>query len=426
MNRIFTDATGDRQGGDNAPIDASSQSHLKVQSCTEATANNAATFSGVGKEAMRLKIDLSAPLDHFDLIIDVVLHSLVTGLFAPSGAGKTSLLKCLAGLQRGVQGHISFNNRVWLDTQNNIKLPPEARGIGYVPQDGLLFPNKNVLQNLTVAARRIKSADSNPANSSDSVSVESVCQLLELSPLLKREVRTLSGGERQRVALGRAICSGPDVLLLDEPLASLDIPLRRKILPFLQRIREELSIPILLISHNPIEIQALCDDVLVIEQGKIAKFGKTSEVMLSAEVLKNAQSESFENIFPATLLPQNHGDHVSYLRLGKAPDGPVMVTNKVENRGSGLLVGISARDIIVAKSRPEVISARNILPARLKSVLQVDRQCMLTASLNVGSSVESSIDITAELTAEGWDSLGLGIGDPMFLVIKSTSCILYQ
>lgn len=383
-------------------------------------------ISATGKDAIHLKIDLVAPLDHFDLSIDVEFHSLVTGLFAPSGAGKTSLLKCLAGLQRDVKGHISFNQRVWLDTDNNINVPPEARGIGYVPQDGLLFPNKNVLQNLTIGAKRVNSSGSSPEITHNSVSLASVCHLLELSPLLQRKVSALSGGERQRVALGRAICSNPDVLLLDEPLASLDIQLRRKILPFLQRVREELNIPIILISHNPVEIQALCDDVLVIDQGKVCTFGKTSKVMLSPEVLKNGQNESFENIFQATLLPESSSAYISHLRLGKENGGPILLTNKVESSSSSLLIGISARDIIIAKSKPESISAQNILRAKLKSILHVDGLRMLTASLDTEDLTESAIDITAELTAEGWENLDLSIGDPVYLVIKSTSCILYQ
>ncbi|MFT5137079.1 MAG: molybdate transport system ATP-binding protein [Arenicella sp.] len=418
MNRVSTHA---------ASMSASnSQGLLQAENSQSIVAPESTNIAEINKDAIHLKIDLVAPLDHFDLSINVEFHSLVTGLFAPSGAGKTSLLKCLAGLQRGVKGHISFNNRVWLDTHNGINLPPEARGIGYVPQDGLLFPNKNVLQNLTVGAKRVNFSDLHAQGVGDSVSLEYVCQLLELSPLLNRKVTTLSGGERQRVALGRAICSRPDVLLLDEPLASLDIQLRRKILPFLQRVREELSIPIILISHNPVEIQALCDDVLVIDQGKVCKFGKTSKVMLSPQVLKNAQNESFENIFPATLLPDSSSGYVSRLCLGKEEGGPILVTNKVENHKPGLLVGISARDIIIAKPRPEAISAQNILHAWVKSVLQVDGLRMLTASLSSDEQSESAIDITAELTAEGWQNLGLSIGDPVYLVIKSTSCILYQ
>ncbi|MBL4670629.1 MAG: molybdenum ABC transporter ATP-binding protein [Arenicella sp.] len=413
-----------------------SEGLLPDQNNQGATEFKSKGIAASAKDALHLKINLIAPLDHFDLSIDVEFHSLVTGLFAPSGAGKTSLLKCLAGLQRGVKGYISFNGRVWLDTQKNINLPPEARGIGYVPQDGLLFPNKNVLQNLTIGAKRVNYSELHSQETRNSVSLESVCQLLELSPLLKRQVSALSGGERQRVALGRAICSRPDVLLLDEPLASLDIQLRRKILPFLQRVREEFNIPIILISHNPVEIQALCDDVLVIDQGRVCTFGRTSKVMLSPEVLKNAQSESFENIFPATLLAQSSSAYVSHLRLGKEGDGPILVTNKIENDSVGLLVGISARDIIIAKSKPEAISAQNIMLARVKSVIHLDGLRMLTASMDANNQSESSqtesnltgssIDITAELTAEGWQGLGLSIGDPMYLVIKSTSCILYQ
>ena len=185
----------------------------------------------------------------------------MTGVFGVSGAGKTTILKCIAGLRKDVTGHIHFNGETWLDSSARVFTQPEQRRIGYVPQNGLLFPNKNVRQNLMVAGHRRQSDKT-------STSLKSVCDLLQLGALLDRPIHRLSGGERQRVALGRAIFSDPQLLLLDEPLAALDLKLKRQILPFLQRVRAELNIPMVMISHYPAEIQALCDEALVTERGR--------------------------------------------------------------------------------------------------------------------------------------------------------------
>lgn len=379
--------------------------------------------------AHHLKISISARLGHFHLHLDVDMNSLVTGVFGPSGAGKTSLFKCLAGLHRHATGVISFNQTIWQDSQHHIFLPPEARGIGYVPQEGLLFPNKNVQQNLLIGSQRRKHRAATDVSSSN-VSLQLVCELLELSTLLTRQVDTLSGGERQRVALGRAILSNPDLLLLDEPLASLGINLRRKILPFLRRIREELNIPMILISHNPTEIQALCDQVLVIELGKEKVFGQPNKIMLTPHVLTNEQGESYENILPARLHDNQPLTQTDTLELGQYAGGPLLITNRISKSShptalKTLLVGIPARDIILAKFRPEAISAQNILPANVKTIQCIGNTRMVTTALHA-SRPELTVEISVELSAQGWESLNLRAGDKVFLVIKTSSCILYQ
>ena len=376
-----------------------------------------------------LKVSISARFGHFNLHLDVDINSLVTGIFGPSGAGKTSLFKCLAGLHRHATGVISFNHTIWQDSQHHIFLPPEARGIGYVPQEGLLFPNKNVKQNLLVGSQRKKHRIATDVGSKN-VSLQSVCELLELSTLLKRQVDTLSGGERQRVALGRAILSNPDLLLLDEPLASLDINLRRKILPFLRRVREELNIPMILISHNPTEIQALCDQVLVMESGKKIAFGQSDKIMLTSHVLADEQGESYENILPARLHDNQPSAQTDILELGEHSGGPLLITNRISKSSKPaalktILVGIPARDIILAKFHPEAISAQNILPANVKAIQCIGNTRMVTTELHA-TRPKLIVEISVELSAQGWESLNLRAGDKVFLVIKTSSCILYQ
>ena len=194
------------------------------------------TASSPASSLHTLTVRVQLALDRFDLDIDVTTHQQVTGIFGVSGSGKTSLLETICGLRRNAQGTIRFGEEVWLDTTTRTFVKPEQRHIGYVPQDGLLFPHKNVRQNLLSGSKRAVQ-NGHPLQET----LQLVTDILELSPLLDRSVTTLSGGERQRVALGRAICSGPRLLLLDEPFASLDLALRRKLLPFLRRIRSELS-----------------------------------------------------------------------------------------------------------------------------------------------------------------------------------------
>lgn len=362
-----------------------------------------------------LQLSIVSALDHFDLEIDVVFNRLVTGIFGASGAGKTSILKCLAGLNKDATGLIRFNDKDWLNSEKNIFVGPEHRRIGYVPQNGLLFPNKNVRDNLLIASHRKKREYS-------AVSLESVCKLLDLNHLLGRSTVSLSGGERQRVALGRAIFSDPDLLLLDEPLAALDLKLKRQVLPFLHRIREELNIPMVMISHHPAEIQALCDDVLVIQQGKKIALGPTQEIFFRQKVLQLTHGEHYENIFPA-VVAEHSGTHLdnSILSISDNDLNNHLVTAKTSvPPGQSIMVGIPANDIIIATARPEGISAQNVIPAMIEKIEQVNGKFMVCAAIN------SQVTLNAEVSSESLSTLGLESGKSVFLVIKSGACILYN
>jgi molybdate transport system ATP-binding protein len=218
---------------------------------------------------MSLRLErIRLPLSDFALELSAELTAAATGVFGPSGAGKTSLLDLIAGLRRAPSAYLALDGRVLANTAKGIELPPRQRRIGYIPQDGALFPHLPVRGNLLYGHRRAAAAEGAPG-----FSFEHVAKVLELEPLLDRRIAGLSGGERQRVALGRALLSAPRLLLLDEPLSGLDAPLRERILPYLRRVRDEFAVPMVYVSHQAEEIVALCDEVLVLERGKVIARG---------------------------------------------------------------------------------------------------------------------------------------------------------
>jgi molybdate transport system ATP-binding protein len=217
------------------------------------------------REATAMKLELRgvvAPLHEFDLTVDLVVESPATGLLGPSGAGKTTLLDLIAGLRRPARGEIRLDGEVFFSSETRSNLAARLRRVGYVPQDLALFPHYSVRRNLLYGAR--------PGDGSATGStLERVCEVLELARLLDRRADQLSGGEAQRVALGRALLSQPRLLLLDEPLASLDAALKGRIMPYLRRARDEFKTPMLYVTHQASEAEALCEELIFLERGRV-------------------------------------------------------------------------------------------------------------------------------------------------------------
>lgn len=215
---------------------------------------------------------LRLPLATFALEVDAVLAGRVTAIFGASGAGKTSLLEIIAGLRRPAAGLVKVGGATLTDGAGKVFVPPERRAVGYVPQEGALFPHLTVRDNLEFGRARA------PAERPAGLTFGHVAEVLEIAGLVERRVPTLSGGERQRVALGRALLAAPRLLLLDEPLAGLDAALRDRLLPYLARVRDEFAIPMLYVTHAPDEVMALCDDVLVLAAGRVEQHAAPAEV----------------------------------------------------------------------------------------------------------------------------------------------------
>ncbi|MBC8095198.1 MAG: ATP-binding cassette domain-containing protein [Akkermansiaceae bacterium] len=215
------------------------------------------------------------PLADFVLEIDLELHCQVTAIFGPSGAGKTSLLDLIAGLRRPKSALITLDHQILTDTAAGVSVATRLRRIGYVPQDLALFPHLSVKENLLYGHRP-------DANSNRVFRYEHVTEVFEIQSLTERRIQNLSGGEKQRVALARALLSSPRLLLLDEPLASLDAGLKSRIIPYLARIRDEFPIAMLYVTHDWPEVQPLCSEVLVMERGRVLRRGKPTELSPNA------------------------------------------------------------------------------------------------------------------------------------------------
>ncbi|MEN8204969.1 MAG: molybdenum ABC transporter ATP-binding protein [Pseudomonadota bacterium] len=357
-----------------------------------------------------IRAKLNLPLDRFTLSVDLKLRRHVTGIFGASGSGKTSLLETVAGLRRSAQGMLRLGDQLWQDSYRGAFMPPERRNIGYVPQDALLFPHRNVRANLLIGQRRAR------CQGQDVEALQQeVIALLELDALLERNVDTLSGGERQRVALGRALCSGPRLLLMDEPLASLDLGMRRKLLPFLRTIRQSFDIPMLLVSHDPIEVQALCDELVVLQDGQVIAQGEPRVTLMQASRDAAEFAHLVENVLPCRF--ERHEGEATLVRIGLEGDGPLLTLPRVSGAGaSAQMIAVRSRDIIVSNTRPYGLSARNVLPGVVRRVAAAGKKYLVFCAVD-----RSAVELAVEVTLASLQELDLKPETPVFLIIKATT-----
>lgn len=324
----------------------------------------------------------------------------ITAVFGVSGAGKTSLINAISGLTRPQQGRIVLNDRVLSDAENKRFLAPEKRRIGYVFQDARLFPHYRVRGNLKYGMAK------NMASQFDKL-----VALLGIEDLLERFPWSLSGGEKQRVAIGRALLTSPELLLLDEPLASLDIPRKRELLPYLQRLAREINIPMLYVSHSLEEILHLADKVLVLAGGEVKAFGNLEEVWGSSVMHPWLPKEEQSSVLKVSVL--EHHPHYSMTALALGDQH--MWVNKLDKPPQApLRIRIQASDVSLILQPPVNSSIRNVLRAKVTQCLEDEGQ--VEVQLEVAGRT-----LWARISPWARDELGIKPGQWLYAQIKSVS-----
>lgn len=355
----------------------------------------------VGGLRRMLELDIHQRLGDLNLDVKATLPSKgITAIFGLSGAGKTSLINVIGGLTRPQKGSVVLNGRALVDTARRICLPPEKRRIGYVFQDARLFPHYRVRGNLEYGM----AASMRPQ-------FDSIVKLLGIEALLDRFPFSLSGGEKQRVAIGRALLTAPEVLLMDEPLASLDVPRKRELLPYLERLAQDVNIPILYVSHSMDEILRLAEYVLLLDQGQVRAFGELEEVWASSALRPWLQKEEQSSVLNVSVLKHHEHYAMTALSLGEQH---IWVGKLDAAPQSQLRIRINAADVLLVLEPPAATSIRNILAATVVECLDVDQQ--VEVKLTVGEAI-----LWARITPWARDELNIHVGQKLYAQIKSVS-----
>ena len=350
---------------------------------------------------MTLSVALSHSLPGFTLDVAFDAPPGLTALFGRSGSGKTTVIHAVAGLLTPDQGHISAEGRTLFDSARGVNLAPHRRRMGYIFQEGRLFPHLTVRQNLGYG-RWFAPRSARPE------SMERIVEMLGIGPLLTRRPAQLSGGEKARVAIGRALLSAPSMLLADEPLAALDEARKTEILPYFERLRDEAGVPILYVSHSVAEVARLATTVVAIEEGHVIRQGPASEVLSDASVSPTGVRDVGAVI--EARVARHHEDGLSEL---DASGAPLFLPRVPQDVGARIRVRIAAHDVILARSRPEGLSALNHLSGTVASIRS-----------GTGPGAIVSLDtqagrILARITRRSVGALGLAAGTQCCAVIKT-------
>jgi molybdate transport system ATP-binding protein len=352
-----------------------------------------------------LEVDLAHRLGAFALDVHFRSSGRLTALFGRSGAGKTTIVSAIAGLLRPQQGRILVDDTVLLDTARGITVPAHRRRVGYVFQEGRLFPHLNVRHNL-LFGRWFAPRDAAPAR------FEEVVELLGIAPLLDRRPGRLSGGEKQRVAIGRALLSGPRLLLMDEPLAALDARRKDEILPYLERLREEARVPIVYVSHSVAEVSRLANTIVLLSDGQVRAVGPVEDVLGRAELYPLTGRFEAGAVLAAQVAAHDPRYQLTELAGGF---GRLVVPRLDAPIGMALRVRIRARDVILATAPPAGISALNILRGEVEALVPIE-EAALEVQLRLGGE-----RLLARVTRRSGEALGLAPGREVFAVVKTVA-----
>lgn len=352
---------------------------------------------------MSIEIKCQIALDDFTLAIDEQINSEgITAIFGASGSGKTSLLRMIAGLDQYANSRVVFKKQVWQDSHHF--LPVNNRKIGYVFQQSNLFNHLNVKGNIDYAIKRSQNLG---------LDVKDIIDLLDIGHLLNRSCLHLSGGERQRVAITRALASDPQLLLMDEPLSSLDEERKNEFYPYLDRLHKTLKIPVIYVSHSRQEIARLADDVLLLNSGQVSERGSVAEMFSRLNSPLTNQYDA-ESVFDATILKQ---DESNFLTTVNASIGELCVNQLSLKIDSEVRIRIAARDISISLDKPVTSSIQNILAAVIDDYTEMPMgQVMLSLQLGEGK-------LLSKITRQSFYRLGLEKGIKVFAQVKGVAVL---
>ena len=350
----------------------------------------------------------------FQLNLDIQLPGQgITAIFGPSGSGKTTLLRAVAGLEKNPQGLIQIGENIWQDTKQGIYIPTWQRPLGYVFQESSLLPHLSAAENLNFGLKRVlKSANSAPtaANKALQASIE----LLGIGGLLQRMPDELSGGERQRVAIARAIAMQPQLLLMDEPLASLDAARRQEIFPWLARLRDELKMPMLYVTHSAEEVTRLADHLVVLDQGHVKAQGSVSAV-LTQVVNPVVVGEDAGALIAGCIGAVDAQWHLSRVDFD---GGCIWMRDAGLPVGKAVRIRILARDVSLAISEPTNTSIQNQLRGSIQSMTPDKHPSQVMVVLKCGAE-----EVLARVTKRAVNELALQVGMPVWAQVKSVALV---
>lgn len=359
---------------------------------------------------MSLHIDLDLPFADFRLRVALELPERgVSALFGPSGSGKTSLLRCVAGLQRPARGRIDIAGECWQDSARQHFRAPHKRAVGYVFQEASLFPHLSVRGNLDYGRQRI------PAKARR-IDFDQAVQLLGIDHLLARQPDTLSGGERQRVGIARALLTSPRLLLLDEPLAALDSKRKQEILPYLERLHDELDIPMLYVSHASDEVARLADHLVLLDHGQVQASGPLSELLPRLD-LPLAQGDDAGTVLHAQV--RGHDSHYQLLELTlPSSDLSLRLPHTPLPPGQALRLKVQARDVSLSLEPPGPSSILNRLPVTVQALADAEHPAQVLVRLELGGQ-----PLLARITRYSCDQLSLRPGLALWAQIKAVALL---
>ena len=356
--------------------------------------------------SIRARFELAWPGFVLDVELDLPGQG-ITALFGHSGSGKTTCLRAIAGLERGARGRLEVNGEVWQDDAQGVFLPTHRRALGYVFQDAALFPHLSVRDNLDYGRRRVAAAERR-------VSPDAAIELLGIGALLDRLPEKLSGGEKSRVAVARALLTSPRLLLMDEPLAALDHQRKQEILPYLEKLHDELEIPILYVSHAPDEVARLADHLVVLQGGRALAAGPLGETLARLD-LPIQLGEDAGAVIDAAIAERDAAWHLVRVDF---PGGNLWVRDNGQPIGHRVRVRVLARDVSLAHSKGEDSSILNALPAKVVAVADDTHPAMALVRLDVGRS-----PLLARLTKRSIAALGVREGVDVWARIKAVALI---